>query len=138
MDTKKVILGLSLIIGLVLFIFLGYTVLREANPNEFQKTIFAGLFTAIGASIAVLLDVNLQKDTNVKTGMFRTIGSAVQLTENNRFNPNYLGLVYAATYFIIGVITIFKAGGDDEFITTIASSFGGILLAIIGKYAISK
>ncbi|MBK8622606.1 MAG: hypothetical protein IPN79_12840 [Saprospiraceae bacterium] len=135
MDKSKIILSFFLVGGLIALIVLTVVVIVNGGGNEIHKYLLGGLFSTIGASIAILLDVEV-KDPKVNTSSFTRLSYSVSfMTGKTR---DILGIMYATVYFIIGIYLIIEAGGDNEFVTTLATSFAGLMVAVVGKYAIVK
>ena len=146
MNLSKWIIGASLIIGIIGFIGLGYSVVLKNSTNETAMYIFSGLFVAIGSAIAILIDVepqNPKPSENEAKGMFNTLGNTISFADNSRKSNNLIGFGYAISYLLIGVLIVYKLISNDEnkneeFLATLASGFVGLMLAVIGKYAFIK
>ena len=146
MNLSKWIIGASLIIGIIGFIGLGYYVVWSSGKNETAMYIFSGLFVAIGSAIAILIDVkpqNPRSPDNEAKGMFNSLGNAITFADNSRKSNNLIGFGYAISYLLIGVLIVYKLISNDEhkneeFLSTLASGFVGLMLAVIGKYAFVK
>lgn len=128
-----------MVIGLLLFMYLSIQIFCSQSLEAFAKYLFTALFTLIGASIAILLDVKPSTvDPNVKPSAIRAfdnIGNAVSFNKTSVKSSSWIGLIYAIIYLGVGCFAIFKAvKGENEYISSIASAFSGLILAVLTKY----
>jgi hypothetical protein len=132
MEMNKIIISLFLFMGLILFVYLAYQLIYKGkDDNEFQKYALSTLFTALGASIAVLLDI---QTTTESSSSLSLISDSLVPWINDETTKEIIAISYVLVYLIIGVYTVIKAGKENKYITLLATSFIGILIAVIVKY----
>jgi hypothetical protein len=161
MVTRNYILSLFLFTGLVIFAIVGIMVVTQYHSlGDFTKYLFGSLFATVGAAIALLLDVQIPQGTtepqknDKESGVGKFLHS-LSLTNSKDIVVNAISLGYTLLFIVFGCISIYISleshkididlytdtklikliTSGIEYIKTIATTFSGIIIAIVGKYA---